>query len=132
MALTAQQTAGVRRFAGYPMLADTVVDDNKDWAYSSVFTATWQTLYHRLTNMRAEEESILINTYLTNLYVLETAIPSSGADLDTNVASVWERNPQEVSDRIDLFDQWRRRMCSFIGVDPGPSLGDGGMRISRG
>lgn len=130
--LTDQQQADVRRFAGYPMLADTVAGDSRDFAYGWVSPGVYQTLYHRLQNMRPEEESILVNTYLTNLYTLEAAIPSSGEDLDTNKAAVWERNPQEVGDRMDLFDQWRRRMCFFIGVPPGPSLGDGTADLVRG
>jgi hypothetical protein len=129
--LTDQQLADTRRFAGYPMLADTVVDDTRDFAYGFVSPGVWNTLNHRLNNMRPEEESILINTYLANLYILEAAVPASGADLDTNVAAVWERNPDEVTDRIELFDQWRRRMCYFIGVHPGPTLGDGGASIQR-
>lgn len=130
--LTDQQQADTRRFAGYPMLADTIADDSRDFAYGFVAPGVWQTLNHRLTNMRPEEESVLINTYLTNLYTLETAIANSGADLDTNVAAVWERNPTEVDDRFDLFDMWRRRMCYFIGVAPGPTLGQGGGTLSRG
>ena len=113
------------------MLADVRADDSRDFAYSFVSPGIWQTLNHRLNNMKPEEESILVNTYLENLTTLEAAIPASGADLDTNVASVWERNTQEVSDRMDLFDDWRRRMCFFIGIAPGPSLGPGGMQISR-
>lgn len=132
MPLTSAQMADARRYAGYPMLADTAVSDTYDWAYGSVYTGVFQTLNHRLTNMKPEEETVLINTYLTNLNALESAIPASGADLDTNVAAVWERNPEEVQDRMDLFDQWRRRMCGFIGVAPGPALGDGGMQILRG
>lgn len=130
--LTAQQMADVRRFAGYPMLADTVADDSRDFAYGWVSPGVWQTLKHRLTNMKPEEESILINTYLTPLYTLETAITSAGDNLDTDVAAVWTHNKNEISDRTKLFDQWRRRMCYFIGVAPGPSLGNGGARIVRG
>jgi hypothetical protein len=130
--LTDQQNADVRRFAGYPMLADTIADDSRDFAYGFVSPGIWTTLNHRLNNMRPEEESILVNTYLTNLYTLEAAIPASGADLDTNVAAVWTRNPTEVEDRMALFDKWRRRMCWFLGIPPGPSLGPGGMKISRG
>lgn len=130
--LTAQQMADVRRFAGYPMLADTVADDSRDFAYGWVSPGVWQTLEHRLTNMKPEEESILINTYLTPLYTLETAVTSAGDNLDTDVAAVWTHNKNEVSDRTKLFDQWRRRMCYFIGVAPGPSLGNGGTRIVRG
>jgi hypothetical protein len=129
--LTAQQMADVRRFAGYPMLADTQADDSRDFAYGWVSPGVWQTLEHRLTNMRPEEESILITTYLTPLYTLETAITSAADNLDTDQAAVWTHNKTEVADRAKLFDQWRRRMCYFIGVAPGPSLGNGGGRIVR-
>jgi hypothetical protein len=89
-------------------------------------------MQHRLTNLRPEEESILVNTYLTNLYVLEAAIPAAGANLDTDQAAVWTRNKSEVGDRTKLFNQWRRNMCAFIGVAPGPSLGAGGLSVVRG
>lgn len=125
MALTAQQQADVRRYAGYPMLADTVADDSRDFAYGFVSPGVWQTLNHRLNNMRPEEESVLINTYLTNLATLETAIVSASANLDTDQAAVWTHNKNEVSDRESLFDGWRRRMCAFIGIAPGPALGSG-------
>lgn len=132
MALTAQQLADVRRFCGYPLLGDTVADDSRDFAYGWVSPGTWQTLQHRLTSLRAEEESILISTYLTNLYALETAITGAGANLDTDAAAVWTRNKNEVSDRMKLFDGWRRRLCGFIGIAPGPSLGNGGAFVIRG
>ncbi|SCU75528.1 putative phage protein [Cupriavidus necator] len=131
MALTAQQLADVRRYAGYPLLADSVVDDSRDFAYGWVSPGVWQTLSHRLTNLRPEEESILINSYLTKLATLETAITDAGANLDTEQAAVWKRNANEVRDRASLFDQWRRRMCDFIGIAPGPSLGRGGISIGR-
>lgn len=130
--LTAQQMADVRRFAGYPMLADTVVDDSRDFAYGWVSPGVWNTLQHRLTNMKPEEESILITTYLTPLATLETAIYGAGDNLDTDQAAVWTHNRNEVRDRKNLFDGWRRRMCYFIGVAPGPSLGNGGTQIVRG
>lgn len=130
--LTAQQMADVRRFAGYPMLADTVADDSRDFAYGWVSPGVWQTLNHRLNNMRPEEQTILINTYLTNLYTLENAIPAASANLDTTQAAVWTWNKNELRDRKNLFDEWRRRMCWFIGVAPGPSLGNGGTQIIRG
>jgi len=130
--LTDAQKADVRRYAGYPLLADTTADDSRDFAYGFVSPGVWHTLNHRLNNLRPEEETVLINVYLTNLNTIESQIPASGTDLDTNVAAVWERNPNEVSDRQALFDDWRRRMCYFIGVAPGPSLGRGGISISRG
>ncbi len=131
MALTDQQKADVRRFAGYPMVSDTPTDYSRDFAYSWVSPGVWRTLYHRLENMKPEEEQILITTYLTNLYTLETAIAASGADLDTDKAAVWTRNKNEVADRLALFDSWRIRMCRFIGIAPGPMLGSGGLRVTR-
>jgi hypothetical protein len=129
--LTAQQMVDVRRFAGYPLLGDTTADDSRDFAYSWVSPGTWQTLQHRLTNLRPEEEQVLVNTYLTNLYTLESAIPNAAANLDTDQAAVWTRNKNEVADRTKLLNQWRREMCAFIGIAPGPFLGNGGATISR-
>jgi len=132
MALTDQQMSDVRRFAGYPLLADSVADDSRDFAYGWVSPGVWQTLQHRLTNLRPEEESTLIGVYLTNLLALESAVPAAAGNLDTAQAAIWTRNANEVSDRLSLLDGWRRRMCAFIGIAPGPSLGRGGLRIARG
>lgn len=129
--LTAQQLSDVRRYAGYPLLADSVVDDNRDFAYGWVSPGTWQTLNHRLTNLRPEEETTLINVFLTNLAAMEEAITTTGDNLDTDEAAVWVHNPNEQRDRDRLFDSWRRRMCGFIGIPPGPALGDGGISIGR-
>jgi hypothetical protein len=49
--------------------------------------------------------------------------------LDTDEAAVWKRNPRELRDRRLLFDDWRRRLCGFLGVRPGPALGEGGLRL---
>lgn len=130
--LTEQQLSDARRYAGYPLLADVVVNDSQDMAYGYVSSGTWQTLNHRLTNLRPEEETTLISVYLTNLALLETAIPGAGDNLDTDQAAVWTHNKNEVKDRMALFDQWRRRMCYFIGIAPGPSLGNGGISVVRG
>lgn len=133
MALTAQQQADVRRFAGYPSLGvDTPADNSRDFAYSYVSPGVWQTLNHRLNNMPPEIESTLTTVYLTNLTALEAAIPAAAANLDTDQAAVWHRNKSEVGDRFKLFDEWRRRMCGFIGIAPGPMLGKGGSRMRRG
>lgn len=132
MALTAQQNVDVRRFAGYPSLGtDTPADASRDFAYGWVSPGVWQTLFTRLANMPPEVESVLITTYLTQLYLLEAAIPAAVTNLDTDQAAVWYHNKNEVSDKTRLFDQWRRRMCDFIGIAPGPYLGAGGLKISR-
>ena len=131
--LTDAQKSDVRRFAGYPLLADTVANDSNDFAYGWVTAGVWNTLEHRLNNLRPEEEATLITVFLTNLAPLEVAIVGAGDNLDTAVAAVWTRNENEVRDRRELFDDWRRRMCYFIGIAPGPSLGndDGSVAIGR-
>jgi hypothetical protein len=134
MTLTAQQVADVRRFAGYPMLGtDTPADDSRDFAYGFVSPGVWQTLFHRLNNLTPENETTLVSVYLTNLYTLENAIVGATSNLDTSEAGPWVHNANEISDRQKLLDGWRRRMCAFIGIAPGPSLGNGNgcAKISR-
>ncbi len=135
MALTAQQIADTRRYAGWPALGvDTIPDDQRDVANSFDIPGRyyWQTLFHRLNNLTPENETTLINVYLTNLATLEQAIVDSTENLDTDVAAVWTHNKNEVGDRSRLFDSWRRRLCGFLGVTPGPDLGPGGIRLVRG
>lgn len=131
--LTAAQLADVRRYAGYPLAGTTQpITDEQDLVYMR-FGMVVMSLHKRLTTLSTEEEAILVNTYLTNLSALESAIPTASENLDTDQAAVWTHNKNEVADRMKLFDSWRRRMCSFIGVAPGPDLkGGGGLSISRG
>lgn len=131
MALTDAQMVDTRRFLGYPLVGTTLtINQYQDVVYMQ-FGMVTMSLYARLTNLDASEESVLINVYLTNLYALEAQIVGAADNLDTNKAAVWERNPNEVADRAKLFDSWRRRLCGFIGIAPGPSLGNGGGRITR-
>jgi hypothetical protein len=83
-------------------------------------------LEYRLNNLDPTEGAVC-QTYLTSLRTLEGAIPGAGGNLDTDQAAVWTHNKGEVQDRSALFDDWRRRLCGFLGVPPGPSLGTGGV-----
>ena len=92
----------------------------------------YQTLFHRLQSLTPEAEVSLTTVYLANLAALESAIVASSDNLDTESAAVWHHNKNEVSDRSRLFDGWRRRMCGFLGIAPGPDLGNsGGIRLVR-
>lgn len=128
--LTASQLVDVRRFMGYPMQGDTPATNTSDMAYGWVSSGAWQTLYHRLTTLSAEEEAVVVN-YVTTLKTLESAIAGAGDNLDTDQAAVWKRNTNEVRDRTRLFNQWRRALCGFIGIAPGPALGNGATQIVR-
>lgn len=131
MALTDSQKTDVRRYAGYGAVADAPVGENADDAYVRTIQI-WTTLAHRLDNLSGAEETVLTNVYLTNLNTLEAAIPAMSDDLDTNSAGTWVANPQEMSQRFSLFKRWCREMCAFLGVEPGPGLGTGGINIVRG
>ncbi len=131
MALTDAQMAAVRRYAGYPLSGLTIaVTDDWDTVYTT-FGVVQMSFHRRLTSLSAVEESILITQYLTPLATLETDIPAAAQNLDTDVAAVWTHNKREVNDRVALFNRWRREMCSFLGMAPGPGIGTGVMQLVR-
>jgi len=123
MALTDSQRAAVRRFAGYPQVgANHATDASRDFAYGWTLPGTWETLTSILDNLRPENEETLVDVYLTNLATLESAIVGAADNLDTVSAGPWVRSQTEISDRIALFNKWRREMCAFLGIAPGPGL----------
>ncbi|WP_337021828.1 hypothetical protein [Pantoea anthophila] len=128
--LTPLQQADARRYMGYPMIGDTSPDDRSDVAYAQVTSGRFQTLAHRLTSLRAEEEAIVAN-FLVMLAGLESGITRAADNLDTDKAAVWQRNRSEVSDRTRLYNQWRRQLCGLLGIPPGPSLGNGTTSVTR-
>jgi hypothetical protein len=114
---TDAQLVDIRRFCGYPVYGSGAV----------VFPAPWtmkqyMALEYKLQNINTDEANVVINTYLTNLTMLESAIPAAGANLDTESAAVWKHNKDELRDRESLFDGWRMRLCQFLGVPPGPNF----------
>lgn len=124
---TDAEKTDIRRFAGYP-------------AYGAVpssfqsyrFFKAYGTLEYRMANLSAAEEAVVRTTYLANLATLESAIPAASANLDTDQAAVWVHNKREVADREGLFASWRLKLCQFLGVPPGPALGQagaGGMQL---
>lgn len=125
MALTEAQLVDTRRYLGYPLAGTTMpITEYQDNVYMR-FGMVTMSLHKRLTSLNASEESVLINTYLVNLNTLETDILSARENLDTDTAAVWKRNATEMADRAALFADWRRRLCAFIGIAPGPGLSGG-------
>ncbi|QIY81499.1 hypothetical protein [Chromobacterium violaceum] len=124
MAFTDAEKTDIRRFCGFPVFGGQPVQ-----AFGHRFFTQYGTLEFRLNNLQPGEEAVIRNTYLANLLELETDIVGTRDNLDTAQAAVWTRNRNEVRDREALFDGWRRRLCGFLGVAPGPALGDGGMSL---
>ncbi len=118
---TSAQLVDVRRFCGYPAYGDGAVVYPYPWIMKQYLA-----LEYRLQHISSDEGAVVVNTYLANLYTLETAVPGAGANLDTDAAAVWTHNKNEVRDRFALLDSWRRRLCQFLGVPPGPQMSSGG------
>lgn len=124
MAFTDTEKVDIRRYCGFPLFGGQPVQ-----AFGHRFYQHYGTLEFRLNNMLPAEEAVVRTTYLANLATLETAIVGTGANLDTAKAAVWEHNKNEQRDREALFDSWRRRLCEFLGIPPGPGLNKPGVSI---
>jgi hypothetical protein len=123
MAFTDAEKTDIRRFCGYPAYG-AANSGFQNWR----FTQASGLLEFRMNNMSDAEEAI-VRRYLGTLTVLEVAVPRAGDNLDTDQASIWTRNRDELRDRTRLFDDWRRRLCGFFGVPPGPALTDSGIAL---
>lgn len=121
---TSAQLVDIRRFCGYPAYGDGAVVFPQPWIMKQYLA-----LEYRLQHISTDEGNVVVNVYLSNLYTLESAVPGSGNNLDTDEAAVWVHNKNEVRDRMNLFDAWRRRLCQFLGVEPGPQMSQGGNSI---
>lgn len=82
----------------------------------------------RLNNLSPSELST-IRRYLVTLAGLEQAVPRAGDGMDTDQAAVWTRNKDESRDRARLLDDWRRRLCGFLGIPSGPGLSSGSIPL---
>lgn len=109
--LTDPEKIDARRFMGYPVLGTSQVYQ----------MANANAVDYRLANLSSAEETVL-RQYLTTLGGLEQSIPDAAVGLDTRSAGEWVRNPTELADRTRLLDDWRRRLCAFLGIPPGPDL----------
>jgi hypothetical protein len=121
--ITDAQKVDIRRFCGYPAYGAGAAGFNS-WR----FFQAYGTLEYRLNNMAPAEIAVTLQ-YISTLATLEAAIPPASANLDTESAAAWTHNENETKDRMVLFDSWRRRLCGFLGVPPGPALADAGVTL---
>jgi hypothetical protein len=120
MPLTDAEKTDARRFCGYPAYGAGSAGF-QNWR----FYQSYGLLEFRLNNL-ADTEIIVLQRYLVTLNGLEAGVPQSADNLDTDQAAVWTRNRSEARDRTSLFDDWRRRLCGFLGIAIGPALASGG------
>jgi hypothetical protein len=122
-AFTDAQKVEIRRFCGYPAYGAGAAGFNA-WR----FFQAYGTLEYRLNNLAPAEIAVTLQ-YISTLATLEAAIPPTSANLDTESAAAWTHNENETRDRTLLFDSWRRRLCGFLGIPPGPALADAGVTL---
>lgn len=121
---TDAQLVDVRRFCGYPAAASGQVLFPAPWV-----NVQYLALDYRLQTLTTTEGAVVVSK-LTNLYTLETAIPTAGTNMGTDQAAVWTRNRKEFRDRVELFNYWRLDLCDFMGVATGPNMTRAGGGIS--
>jgi len=123
MAFSEAERTDIRRYCGYPAYGGGS-SGFQGWRFFQVYgLMEW-----RLSHLTGSEEAV-VQQYLTTLGQLELAIPAAAGNLDTDRAAVWTRNANEVRERTAMFDDWRRRLCAFLGLPPGPGLGDRGIAL---
>ena len=123
MAFADSEKTDIRRFCGYPAYG-AAASGFDDWRFFQAYGL----LEYRMNNLSAAEEAV-VRRYRGTLTVLEFAVPRAGDNLDTDQAAVWTRNRDELRDRTRLFDDWRRRLCSFFGIPLGPALTSSGITV---
>lgn len=123
MGFTDAEKTDIRRFCGYPAYG-AHASGFQGWRFFQAYGL----LEYRLNNLSCAEETVC-RTYLGTLRGLESAVPQTAQSLDTDQAAVWTRNKDELREKFSLLDEWRRRLCSFLGVPPGPSFADPGITL---
>jgi hypothetical protein len=121
--LTDAEKVDARRFCGYPAYG-AAPTGMQSWRYFQMYGQ----LEFRLANL-SDPEIAIARRYLGTLTTLEMAIPATSENLDTDQAAVWTRNKNELPDRIRLLDEWRRRLCGFLGIPAGPDLAGGSLAL---
>jgi hypothetical protein len=117
------QKVQIRRYCGYPAYGAGAAGFSS-WR----FFQAYGTLEYRLNNLVPAEIAVTLQ-YVSTLETIEAAIPRISENLDTESAAAWTHNADELKDREALFDSWRRRLCGFLGVPPGPALGQAGVAL---
>ncbi len=123
MAFSDQERTDLRRFCGYPAYG-AGNSGFQGWRFYQAYGL----MEFRMNHLSGAEEAV-VRRYIGTLLQLEVAIPAAASGLDTEKAAGFTRNADELRERTRLFDDWRRRLCGFLGLPAGPALGDGRLRM---
>lgn len=117
--LTDTEKVDIRRHLGYPAYGAEGASSSAGWRFFQAYGF----LEYKMQHLATAEETVL-RTYLTQLNQLETDLYGTRENADTAEAAVWKRNPKEFAERTAIFDQWKARLSTFLGVP----LHDGGTK----
>ena len=124
MAFTDAEKVEIRQYCGFPAYGREPLSNF--WMRSTYQDGQIEFVMRALS---LDEEDIVRNQYLPNLRLLEADIPATRLNIDTAQAAVWTRNPNELAERVQLFNYWRKRLCGFIGSYFGPELNRSQLRL---
>ena len=96
--LSDAEKVDIRRFCGYPAYGAAPAG-MQSWR----FFQSYGLLEFHINNLSISEIAIT-RRYLGSLTSLELAIPATSENLDTDQASMWTRNKDELRDRMRLFN----------------------------
>lgn len=113
----------IRRFAGFGSYGF----GSTGFFEMGWFIPSYQVLELRMNTLTVSEFSRVTNLYLSNLYQIETDIFNTRQTVNIQQAAVYTRNLNEGRERHTEFSWWRRQLCSFFGISPGPELSGSGM-----
>lgn len=121
--LSHEEKSETRRFCGYAALGDVATGESSWRFFQSAGTIEWR------LNTLTETERRRLRYFLTICQQMEQAVVRVSDDLDIQSVSVWTRNPRETTERLRLLEWWCRRLCGFLGLQPGPDLQETGAII---
>lgn len=113
---TNKEKTDIRRFMGYPPIG---TDGGR--IFLGALINEPGVLEYRLDHL-TDDEMEQVRAYLETLSELEDDLIGAKDNLDTAQVASLTNNPLELRTRMGLLDEWRRRLCAFLALPPGPAL----------
>lgn len=121
MAFTDAEKNDIRRHTGYGVFGS---ESNPNYGYR--YFQQFGLLEYRMNNLQTVEEATVKTVFLPRLNQLEIDIyDQTSENADTAKAAVWERNPNELTERERLYMSLRLKLCAYFRVPFGETVAKG-------
>ena len=120
LSFTDQDLVDIRRFCGYGALGNTSHGGSSLMFFR--YYPEYATLEYRMSNLTDPEVALVQGQYLPNLTQLEQDIYGVRGTLTAAQAAVYYHNDHELEDRTELYNYFRKQLCAFFQIPPGPFL----------